>query len=120
MVELIYLPIDTLRGYLDNHNNNLRWILHSLHQPELIPQLQPDVDNATDGRHHGGYARTDAAGTPRDAPRARGYMPGDAPRARGDRPGEKGAIATVTTASTTTSTPTTSSTPGQAPGVHEP
>jgi hypothetical protein len=29
---LIYLPIDTLRGYLDNHNNNnLRWILHSLH-----------------------------------------------------------------------------------------
>jgi hypothetical protein len=40
VVELIYLPIDTLRGYLDNHNNNnLRWILHSLHQPELTPQL---------------------------------------------------------------------------------
>jgi hypothetical protein len=33
-VELIYLPIDTLGGYLDNHNN-LRWILHSLHQSEL-------------------------------------------------------------------------------------
>jgi hypothetical protein len=31
-VELIYLPNDTLEGYLDNHNNNnLRWILHSLH-----------------------------------------------------------------------------------------
>jgi hypothetical protein len=35
-VELIYLPIDTLGGYLDNHNNNnLRWILHRLHQQEL-------------------------------------------------------------------------------------
>jgi hypothetical protein len=34
---LIYLPIDTLRGYVDNNNNNLRWILHSLHQPKLIP-----------------------------------------------------------------------------------
>jgi hypothetical protein len=42
VVELIYLPIDTLEGYLDNHNNNnLRWILHNLHQSELIPQLQP-------------------------------------------------------------------------------
>jgi hypothetical protein len=41
VVELIYLPINTLGGYLDNHNNNLRWIIHSLHQPELIPQLQP-------------------------------------------------------------------------------
>jgi hypothetical protein len=36
VVELIYLPIDTLGGYLDKHkNNNMRWILHSLHQPEL-------------------------------------------------------------------------------------
>jgi hypothetical protein len=41
VVELIYLPIDTLRGYLDNHNNNnMRWILHSLHQQELTPLLQ--------------------------------------------------------------------------------
>jgi hypothetical protein len=38
-VELIYLPIDTLEGYSDNHNNNLRWILHSLHQLVLILQL---------------------------------------------------------------------------------
>jgi hypothetical protein len=35
-------PIDTVEGYLDNHNNNnLRWILQILHQLELIPQLQP-------------------------------------------------------------------------------
>jgi hypothetical protein len=32
----------------------------------------------------------DAAGTLRDAPRARGYTLGDAPRARGDTPREKG------------------------------
>jgi hypothetical protein len=40
VVELIYPPINTVEGYLDNHNNNkLRWILQILHQPELIPQL---------------------------------------------------------------------------------
>jgi hypothetical protein len=76
------------------------------------------------GRHHGGYAHADAAGTPRDAPRARGDTTGDAPRTRGDTPGEKGvtatASATATATSTTASTPTTSSTPGQAPGVHDP
>jgi hypothetical protein len=67
VVELIYLPIDTAGGYLGNHNNNLRWILHILHQPELIPQFSycPDMDNATDDRYHGGHARSDAAGTPR-------------------------------------------------------
>jgi hypothetical protein len=40
-MELIYLPNDTVGGYLDNHNNKLRWILEILHQPELIPQLLP-------------------------------------------------------------------------------
>jgi hypothetical protein len=41
-VELIYTPIDTVGGYLDNHNNNKqRWTLQILHQPELIQQLQP-------------------------------------------------------------------------------
>jgi hypothetical protein len=41
VVELIYLPIDTLGGYLDNHiKNNLRWILHNLHQQELTQLLQ--------------------------------------------------------------------------------
>jgi hypothetical protein len=34
-------PIDTIGGYSDNHNNKLTWILQILHQPELIPQLQP-------------------------------------------------------------------------------
>jgi hypothetical protein len=41
-------------------------------------------------------------------------MPRDAPRARGDVPGAKGA-----TAASTIATTTTSSTPGQAPEVHE-
>jgi hypothetical protein len=41
VVELIYLPIDTLEGYLDNHsNNNLRWILRRLYQQELTQLLQ--------------------------------------------------------------------------------
>jgi hypothetical protein len=70
------------------------------------------VDNATDGRHHEGYARADAAGMPEDALRARGYTPGDAPRARGDTPGEKGAVATATTATTAS---TTASTPPPVP-----
>jgi uncharacterized protein involved in outer membrane biogenesis len=48
---------------------------------------------------------TDAAGTPRDAPRE-----------GGDAPGAKGATTTSTAASTTT----TSSTLGQASRVHEP
>jgi hypothetical protein len=41
-VELIYLPIDTLGGYLDNPSHNQqRWILHHrLHQSELTQQLQ--------------------------------------------------------------------------------
>jgi hypothetical protein len=77
------------------------------------------VDNAADGRYHGGHACTDAVGTPRDAPGERVYTSGDAPRARGDTPGEKGAAATVTAASTTASTSTTSSTLGQAPGIYE-
>jgi hypothetical protein len=39
-VELIYPPINTVGGYLDNHNNNKqRWTLQILHQPELIPQF---------------------------------------------------------------------------------
>jgi hypothetical protein len=81
-----------------------------------------DEDDATDGRHHGGYARADAAGTPGDASRARGDTPGIALGARGDTLGEKGATAIAVVASTSTpaSTSTTSSTPGQAPRVHEP
>jgi hypothetical protein len=63
------------------------------------------VDNATDGGYYGGYARTDAAGTPRDAP-------GE----RGDARGKEGAIA----ASSIATTATTTSTPGQAPGIYEP
>jgi hypothetical protein len=34
-------PIDTIEGYLDINNNKQRWILQTLHQPELIQQLQP-------------------------------------------------------------------------------
>jgi hypothetical protein len=99
---------------VDNHNNNnLRWILHSLHQQELTSCCSTDEDNAADGGHHGGYACADAARTPGDAPRVRGYRPGDAPRTREDTSGEKGVAATSTTS-------TTSSTPGQALGVHEP
>jgi hypothetical protein len=43
VVELIYPLIDTVGGYLDNHNNKLRWILQILHQPELIPQLHAQM-----------------------------------------------------------------------------
>jgi hypothetical protein len=57
-----------------------------------------------------GYARADAAGTPGDAPRTRGYTLGNASGARGDTLGEKGAAATAT--STTASTTTSTSTPG--------
>ena len=64
----------------------------------------PDADNATDGRYHGVHARSDAAGTLRDALGERG----DTPRKEG-----------ATAPSTTTTTATTTSTLGQAPGIHE-
>jgi hypothetical protein len=68
------------------------------------PQQQAEMDppNPPPAGADPAVARADAAGTPRDAPRA-----------RGDALGAKGATAASTTATTT------SSTPGQAPGVHE-
>jgi hypothetical protein len=123
VVELIYLPIDTLGGYLASTTTSCDGSSTTSPSRSRSHSYCPDADNATDGRHHDEYARVDAAGTPRDAPRTRGYMPGNAPGARGDTAGEKGAttttIITATLASTTASTTTTSSTPGQAPRIYE-